>query len=101
MELEPELEVPGLAEVRAKVESAIKDLLVLAYPELEGVDWMPVAWSAGVEAIGYNAEGRKFRAIETLNPEGQSLSATSGIADLSRDGYIAGQADYFDQEDED
>lgn len=102
MELDDNVEeLPGLDDARAKVEQALKDLLSILNPELGDVTWMPIAWFAGVEAIGYNEGGRKFRAIEHLAPRGQGLSASSGISDLAINGYVSAVADAMNEEDED
>lgn len=84
-----EKEFPGISQARAEVEAALVKFLAIANPEIDGVDWMPSAWAAGIEAIGYNREGRKYRAFDCLVPNGQSVSATSGVLDLAKDGYMS------------
>lgn len=93
IETEAEEQYPGLGASIAKVEQALMEYLTIVNPELQGIDWMPSAWAAGIEAIGYNREGRKFRAFDLMYPFGQSVAATIGVVDVTRDGYLAAVAD--------
>lgn len=94
-------DLPGLQECRNDVEAALMRLMKITHPEIDDVDWMPASWTAHVEAIGYNREGRKFRGFEILYPAGQSTSATLGVTNVTQDGYLAALAEATELPDED
>lgn len=92
---------PELVEVIAAIESNIMAAISLLYPGHNNIQWMLESFAIGVEAVGYNQLGKKFRIIETLFPHSQSISATDGVLDVTRDAFMAdiGEAS-FDPEDE-
>lgn len=79
---------PEFEAALAKIESAIMEAMTLVYDDNPGIQWMPSAWAASVEAVGYNDSGEKFRTFELLVPLSQSISASSGVVDITRDAFL-------------